>query len=154
MGTTDDPKEVSAKLAYEPKEVSEKKLEYEAKVVAEQLLISGLTCALHTRNCVVLTNGCVQCRGKPQPTYARRCVSTRPAQLSGNPRLTVNAVAQHCTLSPAHGPTSLGQCFEIVLDNKLCNEHGVRKHSLDDVQALCVAEAPPDLLSEIPAEFQ
>ena len=67
-------------------------------------------------------------------------------------RLEVIDVAQHCTLNPAHGPNSLGQCFEIVLVNNLCKEQGVRKHSLDDFQALCVAEAPPEFLCLIPQQ--
>ena len=69
-----------------------------------------------------------------------------PANCLASFRLEVNAAAQHCTLNPAHGPTSLGQCFEIVLVNNLCKEQSVRKHSLDDVQALRVAEARPEFL--------
>jgi hypothetical protein len=53
-----------------------------------------------------------------------------------------------------HWANALLFYVEIVLVNNLCKGRGVRKHNLDDAQALCVAEATPDCLSETPADFQ
>ena len=115
-------KEVAEQLGYEPNEVAEK-LEYDGRAQGG----SGKTCTraqkgsgknLNTRpmmsqntsntrigfvlafeelRCAV-TNGCAQRRGKPQPTYARRFVSTRPGHLSG--KLPLGSECCCATLHP------------------------------------------------------